>query len=180
MTKKELEEYAAKHLDGVKMDSSKSVKQYRADLVNHLSHGYEFGAVDASQTDYTLMVEMLKSSFLKSQQHGNDEGMSGYTLAGQRAEEPILRQFFDRLYHKDKREDPNVAVSIYRPGLVERKGFNGIGTSADAVIISRKTVDEDQEKVVMMPVEVKARVSRTTYRRAKNRFASLREETGCP
>ncbi len=69
------------------------VDDYCKDLVMKLMEAEE-SACDESRIDHELMVKMLSNSFMKSLKKGNKEGMSNYTLAGQRAEKQILCEFY--------------------------------------------------------------------------------------
>ena len=68
---------------------------------------------------------------------GNEEGQIKYSIRGQRAEEPLLHQFFEVMKNEAD------VVSLYRTGLVVGSIGSYVRDSPDAVLI-QKTLDDHQ------------------------------------
>ena len=146
----ELKEIAADRLgDDIKISGSK-VDDYRRNLVSKLLDEVD-AMYDSSCLEHDLMVKMLGNSFLKSQRKGNEEGMSKYTLAGQRAELQIMRGFFKSYSNSSNRD----GFALYRPGLVENNDDPCVKTSADGLLVGPWSSDGN---FINVPIEVKSRV----------------------
>ena len=121
--------YAIEKLgDDVKISESGGVDAYR-NAVLKLLIDKEEGIFEPETPELKRMIAMLRRSFMKPLKKGVEEGTSKYTLAGQRAEEPLLRAFF-----KSNAKSLNLRA-IYQPGLVENYNNHCERTSADAVVI---------------------------------------------
>ena len=118
-----------------------------------------------------MVKEITSTAFLKSQKRGNQEGESKYTIRGQRAEEPLLRQFFESDF--GKREN---FVAIYHTGLIVREHSSHIRDSPDAVVI----LEEDDGEKVAIPVEVKGRVSANTFLRQREKIKKFLNQYNDP
>lgn len=118
-----------------------------------------------------LMIKMLGNSFMKGLKKGNEEGMKNYTLAGQRAEKDILKQFFKTHTDCVPNKDTVKQYALYHPGLVGRRDSLGVKTSADGILV-KPHQDCGFESI---PLECKARVSKGTFHRQMKRFQDVRD-----
>ena len=165
----ELKKVAIQRLGEDHKVRGQTIGAYRANLVKALREAMGETSAEGS-LEHRLMVEMLRSSFLKPlKKKGGEEGTSKYTLAGQRAERPILKELFSRL---ESRNDDGYTRALYQPGLVRKHEENATRTSADGVIV---TVHESHGRRVD-PVEVKSRVSKNSFHRMIRRLKSVEDD----
>ena len=99
-----------------------------------------------------LDIKFMSTTLLKPLKKGEDDGKSKYTLHGQRAEQPLLRQLFSSCKY-----DKNLEA-VYTTGLVAHGKHEYVCDSPDVVVIRRFGSGENA-----VPVEVKARMSSSTF-----------------
>ena len=138
---------------------SLKVEPYRDALVKALEERDSDDSFtdDDSTDDFDVQtaIAVLRSAFLKPQKKGVEEGEKSYTVKGQRAEQPVLKYFFEKRGKNDFG-----LKSMYVTGLNAKryKNYNTIVRhSPDAAVIN----DDDYSA----PVEVKNRVTAGTLQR---------------
>jgi hypothetical protein len=115
----------------------------------------------------------MRGSFLKSQKRGTKEGESKYTLRGQRAEKPLLLQFFDLMQDEQSIEIfGGEFKAMYQCGLVMNSSLEDcsyIRDSPDAVVMYKA----DGCDLRAIPVEVKGRVNANTFHRQREQITQF-------
>ncbi len=94
----------------------------------------------------------------------DDEGGSKYTLAGQRAELPIIKQLHEQTEDKDDML-PWEIETIYRVGLALNRKNPALRDSSDAIAIIKRG-----DERLLATVEVKGRVTPRTFHAQRNKL----------
>jgi hypothetical protein len=124
------------------------------------------------EADLLPLFTLFKQSYLR-QQPGRERAAASI---GHRNEEPFLKAFYD-LCHKPTDGNANNTysfsslnpVAIFRLGLVRKNGSKFSKASLDGVTVIKTEDDE----LVLLPTEVKSRVSTATMNEATDRVADL-------
>eukprot|EP00984_Skeletonema_dohrnii_P022467 scaffold11588_cov77-Skeletonema_dohrnii-CCMP3373.AAC.2 len=194
MNKNDLLEYAKDK--GIKVPSASGLKveTLRAAIRAKMEGTNQEDHLDSEgNEELKLMIALLKQSFLEKQKAGNEEGGSKYTVAGQRAELPLIQQFYEK-YHDScgslsgELSADSTIEAIYHTGLVKSKYKDYVRDSADAVAIITPDAEEGDcgsinddsgsIKSIAVPIEVKARVSRNTFHAQRERIISNDSSSG--
>jgi len=128
-----------------------------------------------------LYRALLVGSIMKPLPDGKEEGQSKYTTAGQRVEGAALKK-----WGKSARD---FVQAIYQPGLVQANVIetdedyndnyswhNAVRTSADGVVMFNGSGIKETGNV-LIPAEVKARVTPNTFHKTRQRFSNEKEHS---
>ena len=136
---------------------------------------------EGDDLETALYRALLVGSIMKPLPDGKEEGQSKYTTAGQRVEGPALKK-----WGKSARD---FVQAIYQPGLVQANVLetdgdynddysfrNAVRTSADGVVMFNDSGIKETGNV-LIPAEVKARVTPNTFHKTRQRFSNEKEHS---